>query len=168
MLTGKYQGKEYFTDDVIERFTAEDKENPGFGLGWWVQGEHNRDRYFGTKCSRRTFGHQGFTGTLTMIDPEKELVIVLLTNKIHSRLLDGDKTLSAYRGNYYTTAKLGFVPELIMTGIDKDEVEDDRYIEVILGMADAMKETIDKKGITNEVDPRMLAYNALMSTVQNE
>ncbi|MCR5557612.1 MAG: carboxylesterase family protein [Butyrivibrio sp.] len=167
MLTGKYQGKEYFSRECIETFTAEDPENPGFGLGWWVQGDHKRDRYFGTKCSRATFGHQGFTGTLTMIDPEKELVIVLLTNKIHSRLLEGDKTLSAYRGNYYTTGKLGFAPELIMTGIDK-EANESEYRDVIGKIADDMKETLDKKNITDEDDPRMLAYKSLLGVMENE
>ena len=168
MLTGEYKGKEYFSKEVIDLFTAEDKDNPGFGLGWWVQGDHNRDRYFGTKCSGKTFGHQGFTGTLTMIDPEKNLVIVLLTNKIHSRLLEGDKTLNAYRGNYYTTGKLGFVPELIMTGIDRGEVDETEYISVVESIAGDMKETIDKKKITDEDDPRILAYDALMSVVTED
>lgn len=167
MLTGEYEGKEYFTRECIDLFTKEDKDNPGFGLGWWVQGDHKRDKYFGTKCSSKTFGHQGFTGTLTMIDPDKNLVIVLLTNKIHSRLLDGDETLSAYKGNYYTTAKLGFVPELIYTGIDRD-AEESEYIGVISDIAQGYKDNIDEKGISSEDDPRILAYKSLMSVVENE
>ena len=102
-----------------------------------------------------------------MIDPDKNLVIVLLTNKIHSRLLDGDETLSAYKGNYYTTAKLGFVPELIYTGIDRD-AEESEYIGVISDIAQGYKDTIDEKGISAEDDPRILAYKSLMSVVENE
>jgi len=36
-------------------------------------------RYFGPE----TFGHLGFTGTSLWIDPERELVAVLLTNRVH-------------------------------------------------------------------------------------
>lgn len=167
MLTGEYQGKEYFSRECIDLFTKEDKDNPGYGLGWWVQGDHNYDGYFGEKCSSKTFGHQGFTGTLTLIDPDKNLVIVLLTNKIHSRLLEGTDNLNAYRGNFYTTAKLGFVPELIMTGTDEKADESD-YRGVLSKMADDYKKIIDKKGISAEDDPRMLAYKSLLSVLENE
>ena len=37
----------------------------------------------GTRFGRHTFGHLGFTGTSLWIDPERELVGVLLTNRVH-------------------------------------------------------------------------------------
>lgn len=37
----------------------------------------------GSYLSRKSVGHLGFTGTSFWIDPERELVIVLLTNRIH-------------------------------------------------------------------------------------
>ncbi len=40
-------------------------------------------RPFGDLLSGRTFGHTGFTGTSLAVDPERDLVIVLLTNRIH-------------------------------------------------------------------------------------
>jgi CubicO group peptidase (beta-lactamase class C family) len=33
--------------------------------------------------SRSSFGHTGFTGTSIWIDPQRELVIILLTNRVH-------------------------------------------------------------------------------------
>jgi CubicO group peptidase (beta-lactamase class C family) len=33
--------------------------------------------------SDRAFGHLGFTGTSVWCDPERDLVIVLLTNRVH-------------------------------------------------------------------------------------
>ena len=33
--------------------------------------------------SGKTFGHLGFTGTSFWIDPEQQLIIVLLTNRVH-------------------------------------------------------------------------------------
>ena len=37
----------------------------------------------GTIMSARSFGHTGFTGTSIWIDPEREIVIVLLTNRVN-------------------------------------------------------------------------------------
>lgn len=41
-------------------------------------------RYF----SASSFGHLGFTGTSFWVDPEKELVVVLLTNRVHPSRAD--------------------------------------------------------------------------------
>jgi len=37
----------------------------------------------GTKMSPRAFGHTGFTGTSLWIDPENDVYVVLLTNRVH-------------------------------------------------------------------------------------
>jgi CubicO group peptidase (beta-lactamase class C family) len=33
--------------------------------------------------SRRSYGHTGFTGTSIWTDPEREIIVVLLTNRVH-------------------------------------------------------------------------------------
>ena len=37
----------------------------------------------GTKMSARAVGHTGFTGTSLWIDPERDVYVVLLTNRVH-------------------------------------------------------------------------------------
>jgi CubicO group peptidase (beta-lactamase class C family) len=37
----------------------------------------------GTRLSPRAFGHTGFTGTSLWIDPDRDLYLVLLTNRVH-------------------------------------------------------------------------------------
>ncbi len=37
----------------------------------------------GDRCGPRTFGHLGFTGTSLWIDPDAEVVVALLTNRVH-------------------------------------------------------------------------------------
>jgi CubicO group peptidase (beta-lactamase class C family) len=37
----------------------------------------------GTRLSRRAIGHTGFTGTSLWIDPERDLYVVFLTNRVH-------------------------------------------------------------------------------------
>jgi CubicO group peptidase (beta-lactamase class C family) len=41
----------------------------------------------GAKMSPESFGHNGFTGTSLWIDPVKERVFVLLTNRTHNHPL---------------------------------------------------------------------------------
>ncbi|MCX7995623.1 MAG: serine hydrolase [candidate division WOR-3 bacterium] len=49
------------------------------GLGWWI------DPYPGI-LSPSAFGHTGFTGTMIMADPKKNLIIILLSNSVHPRV----------------------------------------------------------------------------------
>jgi CubicO group peptidase (beta-lactamase class C family) len=49
------------------------------GLGWQLRADENP----ASPLSGAAFGHTGFTGTSVWIDPAEELVIVLLTNRIH-------------------------------------------------------------------------------------
>lgn len=49
------------------------------GLGWQLDAAH----YMGSLASPQTYGHTGFTGTSIVIDPRRELVLVLLTNRVH-------------------------------------------------------------------------------------
>jgi CubicO group peptidase (beta-lactamase class C family) len=48
------------------------------GLGWELA-----PRAGGDLLSARAFGHTGFTGTSLVIDPERKLVVILLTNRTH-------------------------------------------------------------------------------------
>ena len=49
-------------------------------LGWDTPSDNSSA---GTKLSPRAFGHTGFTGTSIWIDPEKDLFVVVLTNRVN-------------------------------------------------------------------------------------
>lgn len=51
------------------------------GLGFALKAA--TDSMAGDRLSPRSFGHSGFTGTTLWIDPEAELVIVILTNSVY-------------------------------------------------------------------------------------
>jgi CubicO group peptidase (beta-lactamase class C family) len=54
--------------------------NPGRrGLGWALSGW----TFAGTRASPQAFGHTGFTGTSLLVDPERDLIVVLFTNRVH-------------------------------------------------------------------------------------
>lgn len=46
-----------------------------------------KDSTAGTKMSPESFGHNGFTGTSLWIDPVKDRIFILLTNRTHNREL---------------------------------------------------------------------------------
>jgi len=164
MMSGGYGDKKYFSKDVIDIFTSvHDVDSPGYALGWWREGEHTRDYYFGSVTDSNTYGHQGFTGTFAMIDPDHDLVVVLLTNKIHSRILKGDPTLNTYEGNLYTTSYMGFIPEILEIGMDGEKVDDSIWKSLVSDMAEDYKRNNEAKGITDKEHPRWKAYDALMA-----
>ena len=81
MLDGGAAGStRLFSDSVAREFT---KPGPGWrGLGWQTcPGDGSCGQYLST----RAFGHTGFTGTSMWIDPERDLVVIVLTNWIHGR-----------------------------------------------------------------------------------
>jgi len=49
------------------------------GLGWWV------NPYPGI-LSDSAFGHTGFTGTMVMVEPPQNLIIIFLSNSVHPRV----------------------------------------------------------------------------------
>jgi len=51
-------------------------------LGWDTPSDSGYSSA-GAKLSRRSFGHTGYTGTSMWMDPERDLFVVLLTNRVH-------------------------------------------------------------------------------------
>ena len=49
-------------------------------LGWMVP---TADSTSGRYLSARSFGHLGFTGTSIWIDPDRQLFVILLTNRVY-------------------------------------------------------------------------------------
>ncbi len=76
---GIYNGVRIVSDTTIKRFTASVANNRA--LGWeTAAGEHGSGEYL----SASAYGHTGFTGTSLWIDPEREMFVVLLTNRVHA------------------------------------------------------------------------------------
>lgn len=121
MLTGGYDNNMFFSQNVIDMFTSPKSEDAAnWGLGWYREGDDQRSWYFGTEAAGGTIGHQGWTGTLVMVDPTKDLVVVYLTNKINSLITDTEADLNKFEGGCYTASTLGFVPQLLSVGFDED------------------------------------------------
>lgn len=68
--------------ETLRRFTARSTVPASSrALGWDTMLPSSS---CGTKLSPRAFGHTGFTGTSLWIDPERDVYVVLLTNRVYT------------------------------------------------------------------------------------
>jgi CubicO group peptidase (beta-lactamase class C family) len=121
MITGGYGNYKFFSENTRDLFIApQSSATINYGIGWWREADNRRAWYFGTQSSGNTVGHQGWTGTLTMIDFENNMVVVYLTNTINTPIINPTSLENAndFAGRYYTASTLGFVPQIIYAGMD--------------------------------------------------
>lgn len=79
---GRYGSARILRPETVRAMMA--NQLPGFpghdhGLGW----ELNQGWYMDALASPFTAGHTGFTGTSLVVDPRSDVVVVLLTNRVH-------------------------------------------------------------------------------------
>jgi CubicO group peptidase (beta-lactamase class C family) len=76
---GTYNGTRIVADSTVQLFT---KRAAGTrALGWDTCAGHYG---CGTHMSANAYGHTGFTGTSLWIDPDRDMFVVLLTNRVHA------------------------------------------------------------------------------------
>jgi len=86
MLDGGWASRGRLLEQDVAAEAVRDRTGPrlgtGTGLGWRCRLGSD---WMGERASPRAFGHTGFTGTSLLVDPERALVVVLLTNRVHPR-----------------------------------------------------------------------------------
>ncbi len=85
---------------VVRAFLSPDSLVPTRFLGWERPDPQNRDdTAFGRLLSERAYGHTGWTGTQLWVDPERDLFLVLLTNRSYApRMGNSIRRLRGIRG----------------------------------------------------------------------
>ncbi len=76
---GQYGGQQFIKPAVISKFTKR-QDDTQRALGFDMP---NRKAVVGSKASKNTYGHSGYTGTCVWVDPDNELVYVFLSNRNH-------------------------------------------------------------------------------------
>ncbi len=138
MLSGGYGNNKYFSKNTRDLFISPKSDNSiNYGIGWWREADDRRVWYFGTQSPENTIGHQGWTGTLTMIDYENNMVIVYLTNSINTPIVNNKDISYAndFNGRYYVSASLGFIPQLIYMGLNNQNDLNDEIVSLVKNMA---------------------------------
>ena len=84
---GIYAHQRLLSRAAVTQFTSRVAIGDSAGaMGWDVPTESSSSgRYFSSK----SFGHMGFTGATLWIDPEKELFVILLTNRVNPTRANG-------------------------------------------------------------------------------
>lgn len=89
---GEFDGVRILPESLVHDATREqtglDAPNDRRGLGWLMAPRPGEDapNHSGRGLSQRAYGHTGFTGTSLWMDPERDLLIVLLTNRVHPKV----------------------------------------------------------------------------------
>ena len=78
---GHFNGTRIVSDSTVARFTARTSAPGTRALGWDTCGN---DGSCGKYLSARAYGHTGYTGTSLWIDPDRDLFVILLTNRVHA------------------------------------------------------------------------------------
>jgi CubicO group peptidase (beta-lactamase class C family) len=75
---------DFISKETLRQFWCRDQTDPqsSWALGWDTPS--GSDSAAGRLMSRHSVGHLGYTGCSLWIDPEAELDVILLTNRIHS------------------------------------------------------------------------------------
>jgi len=80
---GAYAGRRLLAPATVAAMTSEQAAfaDERRGIGWMLKSRQvsSAGRYF----SPRSYGHTGFTGTSLWVDPQRELLVVLLTNRVY-------------------------------------------------------------------------------------
>jgi len=76
---GEYGGTRIIADSTVTLFTTRAARTRA--LGWdTCAGDGSCGKYL----SERAYGHTGFTGTSLWIDPDRDMFVILLTNRVHA------------------------------------------------------------------------------------
>lgn len=76
---GTYDGVQIVSDSTVSLFTR--RAAGRRALGWdTADGDYGSGKYL----TERAYGHTGYTGTSIWIDPDREMFVILLTNRVHA------------------------------------------------------------------------------------
>ncbi len=98
---GTFLGTRYFSSRQIRQYTRRQELPPGSdrAIGWDTPSRNDRSSA-GDLFSKSSYGHLGFTGTSLWIDPERKIIIILLTNRVYPTREKGG--MWAVRRSFYT------------------------------------------------------------------
>ncbi len=99
---GVYNGVRIVADSTVRLFTTRAAGTRGLG---WDTCDNNGG--CGSYLSDHAYGHTGFTGTSIWIDPDREMFVILLTNRVHAaRARQPAKVISDVRADLADAAAL--------------------------------------------------------------
>jgi CubicO group peptidase (beta-lactamase class C family) len=105
---GEYDGVRIFSPLTVRAMTT--VQIMGRGFGFDVLSPYSNLR--GDLLARGSFGHTGYTGTSLWIDPSEELIVVLMTNRVHPTDTTSVVPLRSKVSNVVAASIIGPPPDL--------------------------------------------------------
>jgi CubicO group peptidase (beta-lactamase class C family) len=104
---GEYNGVRILSDSAVRIFTT--RAAGSRALGWaMADGQWGSGRFL----SDDAFGHVGYTGTSLWIDPDREMFVILLTNRVHApRALRPDRVIADVRADLSDAAAIAITDD---------------------------------------------------------
>ena len=138
---GGYGNIKLLDSSVLNLFTSQGNFFSQAGLGWRRQGLASAD----------TIGHTGWTGTLTLIDPKEDLIIIIFTSAKNTPALFGKNLRGKYEGDFYLAKNYGAVTTLIYSAFKNydNAMLDQMLIELAVGrneLINMIPEIYDNEG----------------------
>ena len=97
---GTWRGVRVLNPETVRLMRAPVQVSSGLRtLGWDMRSPYSSNR--GDFFSKAAFGHGGFTGTTLWIDPEQDLFVIFLSNRVHP---DGNGLVNPLAGRIGTIA----------------------------------------------------------------
>jgi CubicO group peptidase (beta-lactamase class C family) len=81
MSGGTYGRQRYVSEETVRLFTKRQSSASTRGIGWDTRGSGRS--FSGSLTSEESFLHTGFTGTSVVCDPEKNVIVIFLTNRVY-------------------------------------------------------------------------------------
>jgi len=120
---GRYEDTIFWDKKTQDLFTSPKQTDPSYGLGWRLMGNGKYAWAFSNLASSKTYGHTGWTGTLTVIDPVENMVITLLTNKKNSPVLNNENNPNVFYSDQSLSAGYGAITTLLYKSLQESSLE---------------------------------------------
>ena len=101
--SGYYGDTQYLRPETIKLFAKRHPRSSRRGIGFDMkQLDKSKSLNISEKASSRTFGHTGFTGTFAFVDPDYNLVVVILANRTFPSMNNKTYIRESYREKIHT------------------------------------------------------------------
>jgi CubicO group peptidase (beta-lactamase class C family) len=98
----------FFDGPLVRKFWERQQHPKGTSRALGFDTPAREDSSTGRYFSPKSVGHLGFTGTSFWIDPEKDLIVILLTNRVHPSR--SNEKLKTFRPYLHDTVVRSFSP----------------------------------------------------------
>lgn len=85
LQNGTYGGRRYLYPETVNHFSSHLSDRSHRGIGWNKPVQNQDLSSIASSASPDTYGHTGFTGTVVWVDPDRQLIFIMLANRVYPR-----------------------------------------------------------------------------------